>query len=108
MARIYFLKAHPSCWPNVPQWRAPVKTTGAAAAVRVPARKTVAPWPLWAEAMREMKTDGELGVGDTVERLHGEFGSDTWKTWHAETFGVFKPCKGCRNWKASWNGAYRY
>lgn len=62
-------------------------------------------WPEWAKAMALLKQDGEIGVGDTVERIIGPAVGGKFKRWYKEKFG--KSC-GCERRKAEWNQKYRY
>jgi hypothetical protein len=62
-------------------------------------------WPLWAKALALTKKEGEIGLGDTVERLIGHERSDAFKAWYKTAFG--KPC-GCSGRKAQLNREYAY
>jgi len=62
-------------------------------------------WPLWALAIALLKQDGEIGVGDTLERIIGPANSAAFKAWHMATFK--KSC-GCSERKAVWNQRYKY
>ena len=62
-------------------------------------------WPLWAEAISFFKSDTDIGVGDTVERIIGKANSAGFKAWHLKTFG--KGC-GCSERKSLWNAKFPY
>ena len=53
-------------------------------------------WPAWARQLAARRHPGDRSVLDIIEREHGPTGSDPFKLWHAETFGVWaSPCN-CR------------
>jgi len=62
-------------------------------------------WPLWAKLLRKVKVDGEVGLGDTVERLIGKDNSEAFKTWYVATTG--RKCN-CQGRKRQLNIQYRY
>ena len=62
-------------------------------------------WPLWAKSVATVKTDADIGVGDTVERIIGSDNSDALKAWYLKTF--HRIC-GCDGRKADWNLKYKY
>ena len=65
-------------------------------------------WPAYLRELSAQKTAGEKGLGDTVERVIGKFGSDAFRTWYAEKAGVFKSQCRCTKWKPIWNARYPY
>ena len=60
-------------------------------------------WPLWAKGLALVSTDADIGIGDTVRRLIGDFASDAFKAWHKATFG--RSCD-CSARQAKWNAQY--
>ena len=65
------------------------------------------PWPPWAEVVAMQARPGEAGLVETLERVVGSFGSEQFKVWYAEVFGVFKPCP-CARLRARWSVLYAY
>lgn len=63
------------------------------------------PWPIWARLVRSRRIAGDRGVGDTVERTVGIFGSEAFRFWHYCVFGGRKPCPAC---PSKWNRVYAY
>ena len=61
-------------------------------------------WPLWAKLVRKCSKSGELGVGDTVERIAAKFGGEFFKQW-VENLGL--PC-GCTDRQHEWNASFPY
>ena len=75
----------------------------------VPAPKPPAQdWPKWAAEMRAQSLPGERSIVDTIERLIGPFGSDEFKVWHGEVFGVYSKTCNCALKRAAWSVAFRY
>lgn len=70
-----------------------------------PPNSPPAPWPIWARLVRSRRAAGDRGVGDTVERTIGIFGSDDFRFWHYCVFGSRKPCPAC---PSKWNRAFPY
>ena len=70
-----------------------------------PPNPSPVPWPIWARLVRSRRTAGDRGVGDTVERTIGIFGSDDFRFWHYCVFGSRKPCPAC---PSKWNRAFPY
>jgi hypothetical protein len=62
-------------------------------------------WPIWAAALAFFKSEKDIGVGDTVERIIGKTNSVAFKAWHLKTFG--KSC-GCGSRKTAWNAKFPY
>jgi hypothetical protein len=74
--------------------------------INTPVKPTVArEWPLWAKAIKAVRSEQDSGVGDTVERIIGKENSDAYKKWHKSLFG--KPCN-CSKRKENWNNVYSY
>lgn len=65
----------------------------------------IAEWPDWALALADYRLPDDSGVGDTVEKTIGLFGSDTFKFWFHQTFGHNRHCPKC---PAKWNRLYPY
>ena len=64
-----------------------------------------AKWPLWARIASRFRTNGDRGVGDTIEHWQGIMGSDQFKVWHLAVFGTLKTCPQC---PARWNRQFPY
>ncbi len=62
-------------------------------------------WPLWAKALKLLRTDADKGVGDTLARTIGDETSEAFKGWYKSTFG--RKC-GCNGRRAEWNSRYSY
>ncbi len=63
-------------------------------------------WPIWARLIRSRRTVEDRGVGDTLERTVGLFGSEDFRFWFYCVFGASKrPCPAC---PAKWNRAFPY
>ena len=62
-------------------------------------------WPAWARAIAIARAAGEVGVGDTAERMIGKENSDAFKKFYNKIFG--RSC-GCAGRKAAWNAQYPY
>lgn len=65
-------------------------------------------WPDWIKKISEQRISTETGVGDTVERVIGEFGSSEFRVWYAESTSVYQPTCKCATWKPIWNMIYAY
>jgi hypothetical protein len=61
-------------------------------------------WPAWAKAIAALKQDGELGVGDTVQRLAAAVGGEGYKALRKR---IGLPCK-CAERREKWNRVYAY
>lgn len=85
--------------------RSPAETIHVARAVVAPVAIPEAKWPIWAAALSFFKSEKDIGVGDTVERIIGKTNSAAFKSWHLKTFG--KSC-GCTERKALWNAKFPY
>lgn len=64
--------------------------------------------PEWALAIERNSIAGEYGIIATIERTVGPIGSDAFKLWFAETFGVFSAACNCQSIRAQWLSSYRY
>jgi hypothetical protein len=64
-----------------------------------------ASWPGWANTISLSRKPGDIGVGDTAERLLGIFGGALFKKGFKTLTGG--DC-GCSARKESWNQLYRY
>lgn len=80
-------------------------TVRVAKAVIAPESVPESKWPVWATAIAYFKSDRDLGVGDTVERVIGKANSMAFKAWYLVTFK--KSC-GCNQRKSEWNVKYKY
>lgn len=60
-------------------------------------------WPRWAIFVKGFRKDGEVGVGDTVERLLGEGGK-----WFKKFMKDRKIDCGCAARQKRWNTDYPY
>lgn len=67
-----------------------------------------AKWPGHIRQMAELQLPADRGVGDTVARIIGPFGSDAFKLWYAEVRGVWSKTCRCGEWHALWNARYPY
>lgn len=61
-------------------------------------------WSLWAITLAAMKQDGDIGLGDTAERVFGKFGGSLFKS-AVKKMGM--NC-GCGERKEDWNRRFRY
>lgn len=61
-------------------------------------------WPMWATMVAALKSESDLGVGDTIARVIGPFGGDAFKAW---TKSIGSPCK-CDMRQAKLNALYPY
>ncbi len=61
-------------------------------------------WPPWALAVAKLKTDADIGVGDTVSRYAALVGGEALKL-AASAMGM--PC-GCTARQQQWNALYPY
>ena len=66
--------------------------------------KPSAEWPLWARELEKRKQDGEIGVGDTFQRLAKGVGGEVLKK-TLKTLGI--PCN-CDARRDQWNELYPY
>ena len=62
------------------------------------------PLPAWAKALSLLKADGEVGLGDTIERIVGPIGGEAFKKW-AKSKGF--SC-GCSQRKRHLNKRFPY
>lgn len=62
-------------------------------------------WPLWARAMRLLRTSSDAGLGDTIARVIGPIGGDVFKAWYLKVVG--HEC-GCDDRQERLNELYRY
>ncbi len=60
-------------------------------------------WPMWANALKQLSTPDDRGVGDIAARIIGDENSATFKAWHLLTFG--RPCS-CAGRQKLWNQKY--
>jgi hypothetical protein len=60
--------------------------------------------PTWVRLIRMLQQPGDVGIGDTVQRIAAKFGGERFKTW-AKRIGL--PC-GCTERQAEWNKLYPY
>lgn len=61
-------------------------------------------WPAWAKWVARFRKPGEVGVGDTVQRIAARFGGEKFKRL-SKRIGL--PC-GCTERQADWNRLYPY
>jgi hypothetical protein len=62
-------------------------------------------WPSWVNAIAAMKNDSDKGVGDTIQRVVGPVGGDSFKRWFQTIF--HKSC-GCTERQEAFNNQYPY
>lgn len=62
-------------------------------------------WPLWARAIRRLRSAPDRGVGDTLSRLLRYMGGDVFKRWRADT--LRRPCR-CAERQAKLNRQFPY
>ncbi len=60
-------------------------------------------WPMWAQALAQLATPEDKGIGDVVARMIGDERSEKFKSWYLVTFG--KKC-GCNGRQKLWNTKY--
>lgn len=60
---------------------------------------------MWAKTISLVKTNKDVGIGDTVLRTIGNANSVKFKKWYKTLFG--KTC-GCSRRHGEWNARYRY
>ena len=63
------------------------------------------PWPAWALAVKALASPEDKGVGDTIARIVGPIGGNSYKLWFKATFG--KPC-GCTERQSAFNHRFPY
>lgn len=61
-------------------------------------------WPTWTKAIEALRSDGDIGIGDTIERLAGAAGR-TFKMTFKTITG--RPC-GCAGRRDAFNSMYPY
>lgn len=61
-------------------------------------------WPVWATIAATRKHEGDVGVGDTIQKVAAKFGGEQFKAWAAE-LGI--PC-GCSTRQKRFNALYPY
>lgn len=66
---------------------------------------SVMEWPRWAKLMARQRRPGEIGVGDTLERMFARLGANTLTLIYERYAG--KSC-GCKNRKDWLNRRYGY
>lgn len=119
-SRPWFLKPE-SEWPKQPLSVTPQNRRGYSIAIKMAARQMIQPkiskeskaipfekWPDYVREIAAQKIEGEIGVGTTVERVIGRFGSNEFREWYAEKAGVMKGQCHCDKWKPQWNAQYQY
>ena len=62
-------------------------------------------WPWWAKGIGLFGQADDMGIGDTVHRLIGDFASEQFSAWHQRIFGT--PCR-CPERRAEWNAEFSY
>ena len=61
--------------------------------------------PAWAKTLKALRKDGEIGIGDTAERIFGSLGGTAFKIAFK---AMFKRDCGCNARKDLWNTLYPY
>ena len=85
-----------------PMCRVDVECEGKTAPVDMPINPAL--WPAWAKLVRSKRQGGEIGVGDTFQRLAKGVGGEVLKK-TLKTLGI--PC-GCDARRDQWNELYPY
>lgn len=62
-------------------------------------------WPWWTLPIVLFKAEADAGLGDTIARVIGPIGGETYKAWYLETFG--KSC-GCAARQEDLNQQFPY
>jgi hypothetical protein len=62
-------------------------------------------WPLWAVTISKFRQPGDVGLGDTIERLAARMGGNQFKAWFKKLTG--QDC-GCSRRREQFNTLYPY